>query len=274
VNTGRFTLGSASGNTFAYLWEDEAPEGFDGPAWARALCPRGTALGVDGLFLLARPVPGRPWVLEHWDTDGGRTFCSNGSRGALALPGAPEGPLVAASSSGVAVTLGRREGGFAIRMPQGPGFGFKASPLALTEPHACGWIGNPQLVVEVPKVAEVAFAAFAVPLRFHPGFAGGTNVNLVEVLGPGSARIRSWERGVEAETLCCGTGCGVAGAWLAKRTGVMDWVLVPESGEPVTVSVALGEDGDWTELWLSGGARVLGTFQPSANLTGKGLELA
>lgn len=241
------------------------PADFDGARWARALCPRGRGLGLDGLFLLARPVPGLPWVLEHWDTDGGRTFCANGSRGALALPGAPEGPLVSAVSSGVAVTLGRRNGGFAIRLPDGEGFGFQTSSLLLPEPHVFGWIGNPQLVVAVRSVAEIDLAAFAVPLRFHPAFPEGTNVNVVELVAPGSARIRSWERGVEGETLCCGTGCGVAAAWLAKRTGIMDWTLEPGSGDPVTVNVALGEDGDWRELWLSGGAERMGHFEGVRN---------
>ena len=242
------------------------PAGFDGSQWAQALCPRGTALGLDGLFLLARPVADQPWVLEHWDTDGGRTFCSNGSRAALALPGAPAGAQVEACSSGERVSLGRQEGRFAIRLPSGPGFGFLPSPLALAEPHVCAWIGNPQLVVTVPKVAEVDLAAFAVPLRHHPGFQGGTNVNVLEVIKPGTAIIRSWERGVEGETLCCGTGSAVAGAWLAARTGIRRWELMPAGGEPVTVVADLKEDGDWLELWLSGGARILGTFLPDGSL--------
>ena len=49
------TLASASGNTFAYAWE--LPPGLDGPGWAQALC---AAHKLDGLFLLARPVPGGP----------------------------------------------------------------------------------------------------------------------------------------------------------------------------------------------------------------------
>jgi diaminopimelate epimerase len=258
-----FTLASASGNTFAYAWADEVPAAFDGARWARTLCPRGTALGLDGLFLLTRPESGLPWVLEHWDADGGHTFCSNGSRGALALPGAPEGPLVEAVSSGERVTLRREAQGFAIRMPSGPGFGFTPSPLDLPEPHVCGWIGNPQLVVEVPRAAAVDLARFAPPLRHHPGFPRGTNVNVLEIVAPGSALIRSWERGVEGETLCCGTGCAVAGAWLTRRTGLARWELTPTGGEKVTVEAELQADGSWRELWLSGDARVLGSFRPA-----------
>lgn len=261
-----FTLASASGNTFAYAWQDEVPADFDGARWARALCPRGPGLGLDGVFLLARPSKGLPWILEHWDADGAHTFCSNGSRAALALPGAPAGPEVQACSSGEQVTLARQDGAFAIRMPSGAGFGFRPSPLQLAQDHVCAWIGNPQLVVAVPRADAIDLAAFAVPLRHHPAFPQGTNVSVLEVVAPGSARIRTWERGVEGETLCCGTGSAVAAAWLARRTGLAHWELVPTGGEPITVDVELQENGDWRELWLWGSVRLLGTFTPSEAL--------
>lgn len=258
-----FTLASASGNTFAYAWADQVPAHFDGAAWARTLCPRGRGLGLDGVFLLSRFIAGAPWRLEHWDGDGAHTFCSNGSRAALALPGAPEGDLVAACSSGELVTLRRQPEGCAIRLPAGPGFGFVPSPLELPQPHVCAWIGNPQLVVEVSRTAEVDLAPFAVPLRYHPGFQQGSNVSVLEILGPGAARIRTWERGVEGETLCCGTGAAVAGAWLTRRTGIPQWRLIPTGEDPVTVAAELDASGDWRELWLCGTARVLGRFQPA-----------
>ncbi len=87
-------------------------------------------------------------------------------------------------------------------------------------------------------------------------------MNVLEITSPGEARIRTWERGVEGETLCCGTGCAVAGAWLTQRTGVNHWRLHPAGKDPVTVSVALDANGKWWELWLSGSIRVLGRFQP------------
>ncbi|HZU53195.1 MAG TPA: hypothetical protein VFF77_04830, partial [Holophagaceae bacterium] len=99
-------IASAAGNVFGYLWADEVPPPFDGAAWAKALCPRGRAFGLDGLFLLERPGPG-PWRMEHWDLDGSRTFCSNGTRAALGLEGAPGGDALEAVSSGEPVWLRR-----------------------------------------------------------------------------------------------------------------------------------------------------------------------
>ncbi len=249
-------LASASGNAFAYQWEDEAGAGIEGPLLARALA--GGRPGIDGVFLVSRPEAGRPWKLEHWDTDGSATFCGNGSRAALALPGAPTGATVEVRSNGLAVTLRRDATGIGLRMPEGPGFGLQAAGLGLASPHGFGWIGNPQLVVEQPDVASLDLAAFAPPLRRHPAFPEGTNVSVVQVLEDGLARIRSWERGVEGETLCCGTGCAVAGAWLAQRSGVMRWTLLPAGPDPVTVEVEGLVAGAWRGLWLSGPVRYAG----------------
>jgi diaminopimelate epimerase len=257
-----FTIASASGNIFAYAWEDEVPSGFDGPAWAKRICPRDGGLGLDGLFLLSRPREGQPWALEHWDTDGSRSFCSNGSRAAAALEGAPMGDTLEVLSSGQRILLSRARGEIGIRMPEGPDCSLEPPPLTLDQPAIFGWIGNPQLVLEVPSVEAVDLSAFAPPLRHHAAFPAGTNVNILEILSPGEARIRSWERGVEGETLCCGTGCAVAGAWLAQRTGLPRWRLRATGQDPVTVSVDMHPGGRWQSLWLSGIIRVLGQFHP------------
>ena len=257
-------LASAAGNVFGYLWADEA-KGCDGSDWARILCPRGRGFGLDGLFLMQRPGKG-PWILEHWDTDGTKSFCSNGSRAALAIPGAPREAQLEVISNGERVLLRRREDEVGIRMPEGDGCGLRPVPFAMTEPAGFGWIGNPQLVVRVPSVAAVDLPAFAPPLRHHAALAGGTNVNVVEVLAPGQARIRSWERGVEGETLCCGTGCAVAAAWLAQTGGPTEWRLHTAGGEEVSVSLVLEARDGWRDLWLSGPVRRLGIVRPDPSL--------
>ena len=265
-----FTIAAASGNVFAFAWAGDLPASFDGPEWARILCAKGSGLGLDGLFCLQSPEPGKPWVMDHWDADGAFSFCSNGSRAALALQGAPEPEFVDAISSGESIRL-RRFGAsphlrIGIRMPEGPGFGLKALPIQVKEPAAFGLVGNPQLVIEVKDVDSIDLATYAPPLRHHPAFPEGTNVNILQPTGKGIARIRSWERGVEGETLCCGTGCAVAAAWMAQRTGLSSWQLHPKGDDPVDVSVDLQEDGSWRELWLSGRVRIIATVTPDASL--------
>ncbi len=265
-----FTIASASGNTFAFAWADDLPSAFNGPTWARVLCAKGSGLGLDGLFRLHRPEPGSPWTMDHWDADGTYSFCSNGSRAALGLQGAPRSEFVDATSSGESIRLRRFTGGpnlyTGIRMPEGPESGLKVPPIKFLEPAAFGFVGNPQLVLEVEDVDAVDLTSFAPPLRHHPVFPEGTNVNILQPTGKGTARIRSWERGVEGETLCCGTGCAVAVAWLAQRTGLSCWRLQPKGEDTVDVSVEIKADGSWRELWLSGRVRIIATVAPDASL--------
>jgi diaminopimelate epimerase len=262
-------IASASGNVFGYFWADQVPDSFHGPGWAKHLCPRGLGFGLDGIFLLSRPISGEAWSIEHWDSDGSHSFCSNGNRAALALDGAPKEEIVSVISAGVACLLRQEPKAIGIRMPEGEGFGLRPLPISVSSAAGFGFIGNPQLVLRVASVAEVDLAQLAPPLRFDPAFPEGTNVNVIEVMQPGEARIRSWERGVEGETLCCGTGCGVAAAWLAQSEGIRTWKLHTASGDPVMVSLELEKEGRWRELWLSGPVRRLGTLSidPSFDLT-------
>lgn len=243
--------------------------GLDGAAWARRLCARGEGFGLDGLFHLDSPGEG-PWRIRHWDADGAETFCSNGTRAALAVPGAPVASDLDVCSNDTEIRLRRTGAGVGIRMPEGPGFGLRPLPFACEADAGFGWVGNPQLVVAVDAVEAVDFAAFAPPLRHHPALPEGTNVNVVECTGPGQARIRSWERGVEGETLCCGTGCAVAAAWLAHRTGVRRWRFQPAGRDPVDVSLDLDAAGAWRNLWVEGPVRYLGRVEVGEDLLSPG----
>lgn len=259
-------IAAASGNVFAYLWAEEAPRDFEGPRWARSLCPRGRGLGLDGLFLVARPRPGEPWRMEHWEPDGSHTFCSNGTRAAAALLPADTRGEFEALVSGEQVRIRLDDRGVGLRLPEGEAYALREAPLALEQHHALGWTGTPHLVIEVPDVDRIHLPTFAPPLRFHPDLPEGANVSIVQPLEPGQARIRSWERGVEGETLCCGQGCAVAGAWLAGRTGQRTWRFQPAGEDPVRVELGDLEAGHWKGLWLSGLVRSIGGFEPDPAL--------
>lgn len=259
------TLATASGNSFGYLWADEVPVGFDGSRWAKVLCPRGEGFGLDGLFLLTRPNGDGPWQMEHWEPDGSRTFCSNGTRAAACLMASGDGHYEALVS-GERVRLRVDSENVGLQLPEGAEYGLRPSPLSLEFPHALGWTGTPHLVVEVPDVGEVDLPTFAPPLRFHPALEQGANISIIQILAPGRARIRSWERGVENETLCCGQGCAVAGAWLAQRSGVDPWQFQPAGRDPVCVSLASVRDGKWSDLWISGPVQRLGVVLPDPSL--------
>ena len=91
--------------------------------------------------------------------------------------------------------------------------------------------GVPHAVVFVEDLEATDLEAVAPAIRHHPSFPEGANVNFVQVTGPGAIRVRTFERGVEGETLSCGTGA-TASAAIAHRLGLV--------GEPVEVETAGG----------------------------------
>ncbi|HIH03931.1 MAG TPA: diaminopimelate epimerase, partial [Methanoregulaceae archaeon] len=97
--------------------------------------------------------------------------------------------------------------------------------------------GVPHAVVFVEDLDGVDLEAVAPAIRHHPSFPEGANVNFVQVTGPAAIRVRTFERGVEAETLSCGTGA-TASAALAHRFGLVSaTVEVETAGGPLTISL-------------------------------------
>jgi diaminopimelate epimerase len=275
VRPGRCTLASASGNAFAFFWADGpharggaecsggaySPGAFDGPAVAGRICPRGLGLGLDGIFLLGRRVPGRPWEMSHWDADGSFSFCSNGTRAAAALlPDDAQG-LVDVVSSLEAAALDRRGPDVGLRLPEGPDYRLADAPEGLAFPAVYAWTGTPQLVLLVPDVDAIDMPSLGPVLRFHPALPHGANVSVLQVASDGLARIRTWERGVEGETLSCGQGAAAAAAWLAERTGVASWEIRPRGADALRLDVGGLTDRRWSGLWLRGRVRVLGEVE-------------
>ena len=214
---------------------------------------------MDGIFLLDAPKKDAPWVIEHWDADGARSFCSNGTRAAAALlPDEYQG-LLEVVSTDETVMLDRHGAYVGLRLPQGKGFGLTCAPDDLPYPAVYAWTGTPQLVLNVPDVDAIDLSSFGPPLRFHPGLPFGANVSVLQVLSPGSAKIRTWERGVEGETLSCGQGAAVAAAWLMEQTGVKKWDIKPKGIDPLRLEVGGLQDRLWSELWLRGPVRILGS---------------
>ncbi len=119
-------------------------------------------------------------------------------------------------------------------------------------------VGVPHVVVPVEKLESVPVAQWGRAVRFHPMFQpAGTNCNFVTVTGPHGVRVRTYERGVEDETLACGTGA-VASALISARLGqVTSPVLVhTRGGEVLTVSFQ-GKGEDFGEVFLEGEALVV-----------------
>ena len=80
-------------------------------------------------------------------------------------------------------------------------------------------VGVPHLVIFVDSVQNIDIEGWGRKLRYHKHFsAGGTNVNFVEIISKDEIKIRTYERGVEAETFACGTG-STSAVLVAERLG-------------------------------------------------------
>jgi diaminopimelate epimerase len=127
--------------------------------------------------------------------------------------------------------------------------------------------GVPHAVLCVPAVDGVDVSALGRAIRFHPRFAPeGVNANFICREPSGGIAIRTYERGVEGETLACGTGA-VAGALVAAcRFGLTSPVRVrPRSGETLTVFFRQRADG-FHDIRQEGEARFIfsGQLSPEA----------
>ncbi len=112
--------------------------------------------------------------------------------------------------------------------------GFEVSAVNTGVPHA---------VIFTDTLDSVDLAAVAPAVRHHATFPKGANVNFVQVTGPDTISIRTFERGVEAETLSCGTGATASAAIAHKLGKVGLTVQVETRGGPLTITL-----GDTTKM--------------------------
>jgi len=133
--------------------------------------------------------------------------------------------------------------------------------------EAAGWPGTgvaintgcPHLVVFTERLPDDGqFAAAAPGLRHHPELApAGANVDFVEVADPHRLRIRTFERGVEGETLASGTGCLAAALAAASRAlAASPVVCLVRGGAPLKVRFTRTAQG-FTDVSLEGEARLI-----------------
>lgn len=252
---------SGAGNDFLALVEPaEAPT----PTQIRAWCRRRLSLGADGLFTLARQTDAVRMV--HYNADGERSdLCLNGSRCAVQLAShlgwSREGALTLRTDAGDLAA--QRLDGHHVRLALPPFIGLVQQRTLTVGDHIYDGfsvqVGVPHLVVPRKQpLADLAVATVAPPLRSHPSLGpAGANVHFVHFTSRQSFEIRSYERGVEAETLACGTGC-VATVAAAVHTGLLDLPCRAATAGGFTLTVdGRSADGRLEGVTLAGDARLV-----------------
>lgn len=255
---------SGSGNDFVVVDAREDPhEELRTPEMVARLSARGTGVGSDGLVLITAE-PGVDFRMIYYNADGSRaSMCGNAAlcctRLVTELGGGRSRELRFATDSGI--VSGRVSGGLpAIDLapvtdvrPTAP-----VAPDGVEQRVGYAVAGVPHLTVLVRDVDVADVLGRGRQLRNEPVLgAPGANANFVSELGNGWS-MRTYERGVEAETLACGTGA-VASAILLESWGLATnpIALRTRSGRTLTVSLRRSAEG-WLPT-LSGEGRIVFT---------------
>ena len=226
------------------------------------LCRRGLSVGADGALFLAPSREGR-LRLDYFNADGGAaSFCANGTRCAARYAAshglASDEPVLETGWTTIRATVA--DGGeVTLHLPPlaAPGKPVRVSGEGLPASGTPMRVGVPHLVVFVEgDLARLDVARVAPPLRRHPDLPEGANVNFVRVLAPDRIAVRTFERGVEGETLACGSGV-VAAAAVAAAQNRAEAPLLCETKSGVVFRVALSRSGGGgiCDATLTGDAR-------------------
>ncbi|HNW39506.1 MAG TPA: diaminopimelate epimerase, partial [Candidatus Omnitrophota bacterium] len=118
--------------------------------------------------------------------------------------------------------------------------------------------GVPHTVIFVNGIEGLDVRGIGGMVRNHPKFSPrGTNVNFVEVRGKDLIRIRTYERGVEDETLACGTGSTASALVFALKNDLHQLIKVQtQSGQILKISFEK-ENNKFKKVWLAGGVRIV-----------------
>ena len=258
---------TGSGNDFVMLdGRFTSPERWPATRVA-AICDRRSGVGADGLVILTPDAPGRV-RMTYWNSDGSHAaMCGNAAlcsaRLSVFLELAEPGELCLLTDAGVVPARCSGSGdGAEIRLPDAEmPVGVERLEAGTGERWlALGTVGVPHLVVRVDDLEAVDLPNRGRALRLDPASGPeGANVNFV---APGRSsddpwRIRTYERGVEGETLACGTGTVAAAIALAARGETTLPTRFRSRGGPELVVRAELNGSRAHDIWLGGQGRLL-----------------
>ncbi len=216
-----FTKLSATGNDFILFDNRTGKFTGDEHDFFRRICQRRRSVGADGILLLGRSQEFH-FSLTYYNSDGYiGEMCGNGARAAAYY--AVQNRLAPAEVTfdvlGVPYHASVHEHWVRLYLP--PPREIIEFPGVVEERdfQEGGYlnVGVPHYVLFVPDVEQIPVEVVGRKYRYHSRFQPwGTNVNFVEVADQQTIKMRTYERGVEAETLACGTGT-ISAALLARK---------------------------------------------------------
>jgi len=235
------------------------------PERVRRWCRRGLSIGADGVIAVT-PSGSAQVRMLHWNSDGGANpYCGNGTRcvARFAVESALAGPALRIETGAgiMQAEVEAQSGRVSVQVPRPRDLRRGVRVSAHGRSFAGGFVlvGVPHFVTEVDDLASLDVASVGAALRSHAEFGeAGANIDFIRRAGEGIVEIRTYERGVEAETLSCGSGAIAAAVWLGVDREERGSVLM-RTRSGVELGVRNGGTAREPVLWLAGDARIIYT---------------
>jgi diaminopimelate epimerase len=242
-----------NGNDFIIIdeYEREVIPGEMKAQFAGLYCDRRFGIGGDGVLFLSKSAEADLGMRLFQPDESEAEMCGNGIR-CFAKYAFDSGYIGETGSIRTAAGVIRVEVAYkddtfhaSIDMPEprfaradipATGDGEYRENIAGFEVHAVN-TGVPHAVIFSKDIDAIDLLAVAPAIRHHPGFPRGANVNIVEITGEDGMRIRTFERGIEGETLSCGTGATAAAAVAFHQGLVRSPVFVETEGGLLEVTL-------------------------------------
>lgn len=255
----KFTKMNGAGNDFVVIDNRDLSQSLSTQQIARA-CDRHRGVGADGLLAVEPAQNGGDFRFRYYNSDGGEAeMCGNGARCFARFAQVLTPGRNALKFETIAGMIHATFDGDLVRLNLSNPKGFELNKkIRLSDGefaiHNCN-TGVPHAVLFVDDADKAYVGKHGAEIRYHADYAPkGTNVNFVQKTGDDSIRVRTYERGVENETLACGTGVTAAAIIAHHVLGTAKPVKVKvQGGDTLEVDFQV-KDGTITDVFLKGPA--------------------
>lgn len=256
-----FTKMNGAGNDFVVI-DNRALDRSLTTEQIERLCDRHRGVGADGLLAVEPAENGADVRFRYYNADGGEAeMCGNGARcfgrfSSRLLDDDPE----AISFETIAGTLTAYLRGTNVEVAMSDPFDLALnSPVTIPDLESPIHIlntGVPHTVAFVDDLQSLDVIKLGASVRYHDHFSpAGTNANFAQVLAPDHIAIRTYERGVEGETLACGTGMVACAIIHHLLTGAPSPIKVDVvGGDTLEIGFVPADDQKFTDVTLTGPA--------------------
>ncbi len=254
-----FTKMNGAGNDFILIDNRTGHVHLDRTQIAR-LCDRHRGIGADGILLLEKASNHADFRMRYFNADGGEAeMCGNGARCFARFANKVAGAEAKISFETPAGVISAKLAGdlVTLQMTEPTDLKLNIKLAVADENKTVHFInsGVPHVVIPVSRVNDIDVHGEGSCIRHHKMFSPkGANVNFIEKRGPKEIAVRTYERGVEAETLACGTGI-VASAlvFAATENAASPITVIARGGDKLRVGFERSDDA-FRNVTLSGPA--------------------